>query len=210
MLHHGTKDIVKMIVEKIRANELKENDRLPSEQQLSIKYGVSRIVATRVYQELVKLGAIYSVQRQGYFVARYFSGVAISLIEEYNITKFNDNFATIKMNKFMIKEHWTIDNAITFTRDYYRNKKRIIISQHWIDPRIKFQSNQTHLNSDLENLKIVSSTTILRFENFTSFNHSPSLVCYGVSYDKENKIVWVVRYIVNPNYFHFVRKQFNI
>lgn len=208
-MRYGTKDIVNEIIGKICAKEFKENDRLPSEQQLSIRYKVSRIVATSVYKELIKLGAIYSIQRQGYFVARYFSGVALSLCEEYNITEVKDKVQNIAFTKFMKDEHWN-NNYFSFKRKHYIDNKLIIESDNWIDPNIKYKINETDLNSNFGFIKIVSTITILRFEKALAFGHKYNLISYRISYNQNNQIAWIARYIVDPEFFKMIRQQFNL
>lgn len=212
-MRYGTNQIVDEYVAKICANELKADDRLLSEHQLSIKYGVSRIVATRVYQKLKKLGAVYSIQRQGYFVAPYFSGVTTSPMDEYRqISRFEDKIMLIPFTPFMEKEKWS-DNYISFERKYFKkdannHEKLMIFSQNWINPHVDFQVNVTEITSDLGPVKIVSTITILHFEEFAAFNNKYNLVSYRVSYEQDShKIVWISRSIVNPKDFKFIRQQ---
>lgn len=61
-------NILNDLILKIESNELKLGSRLPSEQQLSETYNVSRITIRRALQELEKRGYILKQQGRGSFV----------------------------------------------------------------------------------------------------------------------------------------------
>ena len=58
-----------VIDEKISSGEWKPGDRIPSENELGRQYGLSRMTARAVLQELVKEDRLYCVQGKGTFVA---------------------------------------------------------------------------------------------------------------------------------------------
>ena len=58
-----------VIDEKINSGEWKPGERIPSENELSRQYGLSRMTARAVLQELVKEERLYRVQGKGTFVA---------------------------------------------------------------------------------------------------------------------------------------------
>lgn len=62
-------NVLNDLIFKIESNELKINAKLPSEQQLGVKYGVSRITIRRALQELETRGYIVKKQGLGSFVA---------------------------------------------------------------------------------------------------------------------------------------------
>ncbi len=63
--------IQKDIEQKIHRRVYRENERIPSEKELMIKWGVSRITATKALTELTLAGYIYRVQGKGSFVAPF-------------------------------------------------------------------------------------------------------------------------------------------
>jgi len=65
-LYRQLRDIID---EKISSGEWKPGDRIPSENELSRQYGLSRMTARAVLQELVKEERLYRVQGKGTFVA---------------------------------------------------------------------------------------------------------------------------------------------
>ena len=65
-LYQQLRDVIE---EKIDKGEWGANDRIPSENQLSEQYGLSRMTARSVLQDLVKEDKLYRVQGKGTFVA---------------------------------------------------------------------------------------------------------------------------------------------
>lgn len=61
--------IQKDLIQKIETGVFEEHQRIPSENELSREYGVSRITATKALTELALGGYIYRVQGKGSFVA---------------------------------------------------------------------------------------------------------------------------------------------
>ena len=64
-LYHQLKDILKS---KILSQELKENERLPSEAALCEQYNVSRVTVRQALSDLMKSGLIYRDRGKGTFV----------------------------------------------------------------------------------------------------------------------------------------------
>ena len=64
-LYHQLKNILKS---KILSNELKENQRLPSEMELCMEYNVSRVTVRQALSELMTDGLIYRDRGRGSFV----------------------------------------------------------------------------------------------------------------------------------------------
>jgi len=62
--------IEQQILEEIHQGRLKPGDRLPSEPELSRRFGVSRITIRRALKDLSQQGIIYSRQGKGTFVAQ--------------------------------------------------------------------------------------------------------------------------------------------
>lgn len=65
-LYQQLRDVLE---QKIDSGEWKPNERIPSENQLSAQYGVSRMTARAVLQDLVREEKLYRVQGKGTFVA---------------------------------------------------------------------------------------------------------------------------------------------
>ena len=65
-LYQQLRDVIE---EKIKSGEWKVNDKIPSENQLSSQYGLSRMTVRSVLLDLVKEEKLYRVQGKGTFVA---------------------------------------------------------------------------------------------------------------------------------------------
>ena len=66
LLYHQLKTI---LLEKIRAGEMKPNDRLPAEDELAAQYGVSKATVRQALNELAVAGALRREQGRGTFIA---------------------------------------------------------------------------------------------------------------------------------------------
>ena len=58
------------LLEKIKSNQFKVGDLIPSESELQEEYNVSRITIRRAIQELVQEGHLHTVQGRGTFVSK--------------------------------------------------------------------------------------------------------------------------------------------
>lgn len=65
------KQLKKIIKSKIREGEYKENEKIPSESELTAAYSVSRITVRKAIQELVKEDYLIKKQGKGTFVNRH-------------------------------------------------------------------------------------------------------------------------------------------
>ncbi|MGE0131104.1 MAG: GntR family transcriptional regulator [Blastocatellales bacterium] len=65
-LYHQLKTI---LLEKIRAGEMKPNDRLPAEDELAAQYGVSKATVRQALNELAVAGVLRREQGRGTFIA---------------------------------------------------------------------------------------------------------------------------------------------
>ena len=61
--------LMDIIIEKIEKDNLKENDKLPSERELCDTYDISRSTVRQAIQELEKEGYIYRIHGKGTFVS---------------------------------------------------------------------------------------------------------------------------------------------
>ena len=61
--------LMDIIIEMIERENLKENDKLPSERELCKEYNVSRSTVRQAIQELEKEGYIYRMHGKGTFVS---------------------------------------------------------------------------------------------------------------------------------------------
>ena len=76
-LYQQLKDI---LVDAIDSEKWKANEKIPSENELSCIYGLSRMTVRSVLTDLVKEGLLYRVQGKGTFVAEKIVTVSPSYI----------------------------------------------------------------------------------------------------------------------------------
>lgn len=62
----------------IKEGRYKEDNKLPSSNELAYKYGVSRMIVRKVYENLEGMDYIYSYQGRGYYLKG--SGKSIELV----------------------------------------------------------------------------------------------------------------------------------
>jgi GntR family transcriptional regulator len=90
-----------IILQWIDAGELKPNDKLPSERDLSEKYRISRVTVRYALNELVQIGAITKRHGKGYFIApprkiEYRLDSLLGFIEEFAIKKMKCEISCLK------------------------------------------------------------------------------------------------------------------
>tara|TARA_B100000963_G_scaffold59606_1_gene47616 strand:- start:12098 stop:13195 length:1098 start_codon:yes stop_codon:yes gene_type:complete len=81
------KQLINHSIKKIRNNELKPNSKLPSINELSFEYNLSRDTVERSYKYLKSLGLIYSVKGLGYFIVNKNNLKKISYSKKNNFNK---------------------------------------------------------------------------------------------------------------------------
>ena len=81
------KQLINHLIKKIRNNELKPNSKLPSINELSFEYNLSRDTIERSYKYLKSLGLINSVRGLGYFIVNESNLKKISYSKKYNFGK---------------------------------------------------------------------------------------------------------------------------
>lgn len=76
-LYQQLKDI---LMDEIEAGKWEPNEKIPSENELSSLYGLSRMTARAVVSDLVKEGLLYRVQGKGTFVSEKILALSPSYI----------------------------------------------------------------------------------------------------------------------------------
>lgn len=85
--------IIKQVRTQITNGQLKPGDRLPSERQLSEKFGVGRTLVREAIKKMEAYGILYSIPQSGTFISDIDSSVLVDLISDiykiYNIDFFS-------------------------------------------------------------------------------------------------------------------------
>ena len=81
------KQLINHLIKKIRNNELKAHSKLPSINELSFEYNLSRDTIERSYKYLKNLGLIHSVRGLGHFIVNEKNLENIRLSKKHNSSK---------------------------------------------------------------------------------------------------------------------------
>lgn len=76
--------LAQILEQKIKAGEFRPGDTLPSEAELSEKYGLSRMTVRRGLSQLAKAGLIHTEQGKGTFVSRPQLDRAVFVMDEFH------------------------------------------------------------------------------------------------------------------------------
>ena len=198
--------VINDILKDISSGKYRVNDKLPSEKAITIKYDVSRIVASRVFLELKKIGAIYSIPKKGNYVAMFFEGLLKPMHFSYGTNNNKDglmeDYRPDMFDRLKIKDEFN-----TFTRNYYKDNETIVKSQNWIDKDIVILESKSIIESIKEKYTIVSSITLSKFELFLPDDKTKKLVTYRVIYTT-SKAVHISRFTVDEEHFEIIKQEF--
>lgn len=204
-----SKQLARNIVLEIFSGKLKPNQKLASEQQITIKYEVSKIVAIKAFDILKKIGAIYSLPKKGFFVAEYFANIIRSIDEEYKTSSFEDTIKFLGTPPLNKNTDLTFKYK-TFTRKHIRNKKLIMHSWNWLNEDvISYEENKDLVSKLVWSDKLISAVSILRFEKIEVFDQKVNLVLTKIYYG-QNVIAFVQKVVIEPKIFYFLKNEWSI
>lgn len=204
-----SKQIVREIVQKIFSGELSPNDKLPSENQIAIKYSSSRMMATKAYINLKQVGAIYSKPKKGFFVSEHFSGILRSIDDKFQVDNRIDNLVKIDILKNDLK-NFVNEKFISFERDHIKFGKLIIKSKNWLNENyIKYEKNNDIVANLIWSNRLTNSVTFLKFEEFKAFNKKKNLVLTTIYYAIDG-IAFVQKAVVKESIFTIMKNEWSI
>ncbi len=135
-----------VIEEKITSGEWKPNDKIPSENQLSSQYGLSRMTVRSVLMDLVKEERLYRVQGKGTYVSEqkietqspYYIGVREQLEQMgYEVSTKTIECRLVKSDRNVARRLGMEENAPVFMIKRVRSIKDGPVSIHvsYIPPK---------------------------------------------------------------------------
>ncbi|CAM9136054.1 winged helix-turn-helix domain-containing protein [Mycoplasma marinum] len=211
MKKYTTKEITQILAKEITMGKYKRNSKLPSEAQLSIKYGISRAITNKVFANLKEMDLVYSIAHQGYFVAEWFSGITTPYHFKYNIdnVEIEEIEGDIKLKDFILSRDLIIKGK-TFKKEMYSDGKKIIVSQILCSKSLTRMQNFSIEDSttDFMNLsKILSSITkFVQFEKDDCFGEKMQLIEYKIYYGKED-IYAISRNAISHKFYKQSKKE---
>ncbi|AAT75673.1 transcription regulator [Mesoplasma florum L1] len=203
-MDHGY--IYSYIENKILSNEFSADQKMLSENQICIKFNVSRTLARDVYKELVVDGYLYSIHGKGYFVndKKYWMK-NIGLDKKYPHSEYKNEILDFKIelpNWFVENYKLNKNDYNCFTKARYLNNKQRHLSY-------VFLNNKLILNMDLKEIKksvvnylkkdfeFKKSYNFIKIEKATKFdadffsiNENDFIVCqYSVIYHNDEIVL---------------------
>lgn len=203
---YSYKDIIKELLDDIAQGKYDVNEKMPSEQAISIKYGVSRIVSSRVFSELRKIGAIYSISKKGNFIARFFEGLIKPISYSYN-ANIIEEFPMEDYRTSFFEEYNVLGDFNTFSRKHRRASKLIIESDNWVHKTVKHNPKLSVFDNISPQITITSAISVLFFEKWRKTDKNDSLITYKILYFDDG-IAAIIRYKVDPTEFKMVKQEF--
>lgn len=196
----------------------KQKSKLPSENELAIKYQCSRLTARKALQSLVEDGIILSKKGKGYFVSKQKSKPRTRIQSSNNKLIVNFYKTGIKfdeMNKEVFKEIGVkipkeLKNYYHFVKEYFNADGEIISLNHSkVNTDICTNLNETQMEKSfayflnkqgiqvskkIEKVKVIIPNIMLRMKlNIEPNEHV--IATHAVLYDKDNRaIIAFVKY----------------
>lgn len=211
MAKHSTAEITKILAKMITTGEYKSNDKLPSENQLVIKYGISRAITNKVFNNLKEMDLVYSKPHQGYFVAEYFAGITLPYHVKYNIDKWEVEETTISDHfiKFIEENNLPMEKEV-LKKKMYSNKDLLLISEiNWYKPTLLLNDIQKNysLTDQLSDRGLLKNVTVIsRFEKDKSLNNDLQMVEYKIFYG-ENEVLATSRNVISHKVWRTIKKE---
>lgn len=202
------KTIIKDILDDLMRGKYQVDDKLPSENQLAIKYNVSRAMINRVFSELEKIGAIYSRPKKGFFAAKYFNGLIKSFSFEYLTDKITVKEEEPFITDFLNEEFNHPANKLSFvSKEYHRGDKLIIRAHIWATKYLAEKMGKIdETNAVMDMYEVESAMIIQKFEKFSKGDKNTSLVNYKIFYTA-NEIPMIIKYTVAEDEFKMTKKE---
>ncbi|UWD34176.1 winged helix-turn-helix domain-containing protein [Mesomycoplasma molare] len=211
--------IIHFLIDLIEKKHLEPNELMPSEHFLMDKFNVSRITAINAYQQLEGIGAIYTRNKLGRYVAENFSGLAkaySSLIKyEYSETNKIERYEGDEPQWFYRLNIIFLLGHKSFKKIYFNDKKEeIMFADHYVSRKYELPEEMDGRFSILEHLTkktnaIRKMAYKLKYEKVDKWGFEYLVVIYAWGYD-DTGISVASRYIVHPDYFVFFHTEKNL
>jgi len=115
-----------IIIKKIESGEFKEDDQIPSEQELCEKYNISRPTVRQAINELTSHGYLYKERGKGTFVAKSkkkheiigYTGFTTSILDKYE----PDNFKIISVKKVTAEDNPKLESIFESVDNHVRRE----------------------------------------------------------------------------------------
>ncbi|VEU71086.1 winged helix-turn-helix domain-containing protein [Mycoplasmopsis glycophila] len=212
-----TTQIIEYLMDLIRTRRIPVNKIMPSEHQLMHKFDCSRNIVVAAYQKLEFLGAVYSIQKRGHFVAENFH----NLIKPISFLFAADKQTGVEVQGDVPLPQWAEDKNIIFVngfrvfdKKFYKENEliaeaRIFMSLKNIDQFEPIDCTKPLIDVLLEKEDLTNIVYELEFDNVEKFGQNPSLGIRFFGYDADSISIAGVFY-VDPKHFKFFHQEFSL
>lgn len=166
----------------INKDKYKENDKLPSENELAQKYGVSRIKVRNIYKRLEKMGYVYSFQGRGRFVKKRTKTIELVLSGNESFSKklkengFKLETKNIFCEKIEYNEQIYKEMQCSIEDDVYKIGRLRIVDGEPIAIHISYVSKRIFPNIDKDGLYIESMFKYYEENGFMNYTSEKSIL----------------------------------
>ncbi|UUM19916.1 MULTISPECIES: GntR family transcriptional regulator [unclassified Mycoplasma] len=210
-----TQEIIDYLLELIKSKKIPVNKVMPSEHALMNRFECSRGVVVSAYNKLAALGAVYSINKRGHFVAENFH----NLIKPLSYMLKCDQQIGVEITSKAESPKWFETKNIIFLNGY-----RVFEKEYFKDG-IKIAEGITYVSSDL--FKIVPEINLnesitdillnnkmlnniiyfLEYQNVNKFGFEKLVAINFYGYDTESISIAGTLY-VHPDHFQFFHQEF--
>ncbi len=179
----------------IFSEEWKEGDKICSLQQLSIKFGISKLTIAKVVSEFVSKGWLDAREKKGIYLAQnFFALFPLSFRKMLNIEVENvkTTIGTITPGVFSLDKKYIANGEFVATNFTIISSSKFNIE--------KFDKNKTLL-LNLAEMDIIPME-IEEYTNFEETGNDLKLFITRRYFNEEKDMYLVEEYFINPKYYH--------
>ena len=193
--YNSESEIMDNIVLDIREGKYKNDDKLPSDNELAEKYGVPRIKVRRVYEKLEQMGYIYSRQGIGRFLSKRSTNIELVLSGNesfskklkkagYNLTTQNVFCYRIPYNEHIFNE-LNVDKSIPV----YKIGRLRIVDNEPLAIHISYISKELFPNISTDGKNITSMFDYYKLNGYIDYKAEKTLIEIAYSTSEERRVL---------------------
>ncbi|WP_025755130.1 winged helix-turn-helix domain-containing protein [Mycoplasmopsis cricetuli] len=210
-----TQEIVEYLLGLIKSKKIPPNKIMPSEHALMNHFNCSRGVVVSAYNKLAALGATYSINKRGHFVAENFH----NLIKPLSFLLKCDKQQGIKINNLATDPDWFekkniifISGYTTYEKEYFKEKRKIAQSTIYVTNKLfqvieKLDLSKSIVDELVKNKMLNNIIYSLEYEDVNYFGVTKLVVITFHGYDADSISIAGKMYI-NPDDFRFFHQEF--
>lgn len=210
-----TQEIIDYLLDLIKTKKIPTNKVMPSEHALMHRFECSRGVVVSAYNKLAALGAVYSINKRGHFVAENFH----NLIKPLSYMLKTDSQSGIEVTNEIREPQWfETKNVIfvngwrAFAKEYFKENQKIAEATIYVSNNLFNSVDQLDLSSSITDALLKAKMLnnmiyFLEYQNVNKFEHEKLVVINFYGYDTESISIAGTMY-VHPDHFQFFHQEF--